>query len=267
MSKCLCGCGQAVSQHAGAGRPGKYASTQCASKMRKRTQRQRVTENTSGDVTLINKILTGDCQELIKLVPDNSIDLIFTDPPYLKAYLPLYGWLGKEAARVLKPGGFCLAYTGVIHKWTVMQLLADHLDYFTDIIALDNGKQSSILWSQKLISRHKSILAFSKGPGLPRCQMLTSFFGGGKDKRFHKWGQDEQTARYYIDCFTLPGQVILDPFVGGGTTCYVAAQIGRGFIGFEIDGTQAEIARHRLLTMQMPLLTTQPDQMIMEEGA
>ena len=43
----------------------------------------------------MNEIITGDARELAKDIPDNSIDLIFTDPPYAKEYIPLYGWLSK----------------------------------------------------------------------------------------------------------------------------------------------------------------------------
>jgi hypothetical protein len=238
----------------------------CSDRCRQRAKRGRDRLIQSRDIApLLNQVITGDCRELSKQIPDESIDLIFTDPPYPKEYLPLYGWLAKEAERVLKPGGFLLAYTGVVHKFTVMQMLGAHLDYFTDFIALDQGKQSTILWRQKLIARHKSILAFSKGSGLPRCQTLTSFMGGGKDKRFHSWGQDEQTARYYIDCFSFPDQLVWDPFVGGGTTPVVCKQMRRNFIGFEIDAGATEIARKRLETVQMPLIEQKMSQLAFGE--
>ncbi|SRR6266568_1544927 len=198
----------------------------------------------------LNQILTGDARELAKEIPDNSIDLVFSDPPYLEQYLPLYDWLAEESARVLKPGGFLLTYVGSVWKYRNMLQLGSHLTYFTDLIALHSGRECSILWQQRLIFRHKSILAFSKGKAVPRCQVLTTWRGGGKDKRFHHWGQDESTARYFIDCFSGPGDVIWDPFVGGGTTLAVCKQINRNFIGYEIDPMQAEIARKRLEIVQ-----------------
>ena len=51
-------------------------------------------------------VYTGDARHLALDIPDGSIDLIFTDPPYSKKYLPLYGWLAFMAERILKPGGF-----------------------------------------------------------------------------------------------------------------------------------------------------------------
>src|SRR5205814_2191015 len=55
---------------------------------------------------LLNTITTGDAQLLSTHIPDNSIDLIFTDPPYDRDSLSLYEWLAEFAARALKPGGF-----------------------------------------------------------------------------------------------------------------------------------------------------------------
>ena len=49
-------------------------------------------------------------------IADNSIDLIFTDPPYPREYLPCYDWLAKESMRVLKPGGFVLAMCGGMRR-------------------------------------------------------------------------------------------------------------------------------------------------------
>ena len=60
----------------------------------------------------LDQIYTGDARELAKGIPDNSVDLIFTDPPWDDASMPLYQWLAECSSRVLRPGGFVLAYTG-----------------------------------------------------------------------------------------------------------------------------------------------------------
>jgi site-specific DNA-methyltransferase (adenine-specific) len=223
----------------------------CSDKCRQRAKRSRDKHVTSDVTTLLDQIIAGDCRELITSIPDASIDLIFTDPPYPKEYLPLYGWLSKEAARVLKPGGFLLTYAGGLYKHDVMMQLGQHMTYFWDYLAIDSGPGTTV-WPRKTIAHHKSILAY--GEGKPRCKTQGAWLGSGKDKKYHAWGQDVSTARYYIDCFSYPGQVVLEPFVGGGTTCIASKLIGRHFIGFEVDTKQAEIARNRLANMQMPLL-------------
>ena len=58
------------------------------------------------------KLIQGDFREATKEIPDNSIDLIFTDPPYDGDSLPLYKDLGIMAARVLKEGGSLVTIAG-----------------------------------------------------------------------------------------------------------------------------------------------------------
>ena len=203
--------------------------------------------------SILNQITLGDCRELSRQIPDGSVDIIFTDPPYNREALPLYSWLAQEAARVLKTGGFLLTYSGNSYLHEVMMALGKHLTYFWCYIALDTG-HSTVVWQRKTVVKHKAILAYSKGPGKPRCNVLDVWSGSGRDKTFHAWGQDAATARYYIDCFSRPGEIVLDPFVGGGTVATVCRQIGRNFIAFEIDPQNVEIARNRLATMQMPLI-------------
>ncbi len=201
---------------------------------------------------LLNQISVGDCRELSKAIPDGSIDLVFTDPPYQRKYLHLYDWLAKESARVLNDKGFLLTYVGTYWKDDVMKRVAHELDYYFDFILL-NGGNSPIMWHRKVISRHKSIIAYRKKDteAHPKTNVLSFWVGGGEDKRFHTWGQDESSARYYIDCFSKRGNVVFDPFCGGGTTPAICKMLDRQFISFEIDQDAAHIARERLSITQM----------------
>lgn len=198
-----------------------------------------------------DEIVLGDSRELSKQIPDKSVDLIFTDPPYLKKYLYLYDWMSDEGARVLKDDGFLLVYAGTYWKFEVMKRLDRNFEYYFDMI-LVNGTNSPIMWQRKIISRHKSILAYRKKgkEPHPRTNVLSLWVGGGEDKRFHTWGQDESSARYYIDCFSKRGDLIFDPFCGGGTTPYVCKVLDRHFIAFENDPDVVERARERLLNVQ-----------------
>lgn len=210
---------------------------------------------------LLNTITLGDARILSQQIPDNSIDLIFSDPLYHKEYIPLYGWLSKEASRVLKPGGFLLTYVGNMYKFDVMLELSQHMTYFWDYIAIHAG-MGAMVWPKNTVARHKSILAYVKGQGKPRCRTLGSWTGTGTDKRFSSWGQDESTARYYIDCFTLPGETVYDPFVGGGTVPYVCKVLDRNYIGFDLDPKAVSTTIERLKTVQ-PLLM--PEEVIQAE--
>jgi DNA modification methylase len=205
-----------------------------------------------------NTILTEDARELARAIPDESIDLIFTDPPYIKEQMYLYSWLSQEADRVLKPNGFLFAYVGTYWKFEAMQLLATHLTYYWDCIEIHTHNKP-FMWATWARSTYKSIVVFCKSKkSRPRKQYFDAWSGGGEDKRYHHWGQDESTARYYIDCFSALGETILDPFCGGGTVPAICTQLRRNFIAFEIDPQTADIARTRLQTVQ-PFLFDEQD--------
>ncbi|MFA5416920.1 MAG: DNA methyltransferase [Bacteroidales bacterium] len=199
-------------------------------------------------------IITGDCRELIKDIPDKSVDLIFTDPQYLKKDLSLYKWIATDAVRVVKLTGFIAIYIGCYHLASAINLIGKKLDYFMELIVFGSG-YGSMMWQRRVIGKHKSILLYrpKNGTGIPRCNITSVFNGTGSDKRFHVWGQDEASARYYIDCLTKPGDLVYDPFVGGGTTPAMCKILGRNFIGSEIVPETADIARERVDGQQMPL--------------
>ena len=195
------------------------------------------------------QIINGDCQELSRqYIPDRSVDLIFTDPPYPKQYLYLYKWLAEEATRVLKPAGFLIAYTGPYWKAEVMKYMNKKLVYFYDFVLAHKGN-TSILWPRRVISGYKSLLCYHlkdvKQP-LPVTNVLGRYDGTGGDKRFHHWGQDANTARYYIDVFSREGDLVVDYFLGGGTFAEVSKRLGRRFIGFEKDEASFTMAKDRI---------------------
>lgn len=137
---------------------------------------------------------------------DNSIDLIFTDPPYPREYLSCYDWLAHEAARVLKPGGFvmCMAGGYFLNKIYAMFEAVPALNYFWEFHHRSNG-EAPYIWPRFVVAKTKVILAYSKGEGLPRIKSVLSIFEStSKSKQFHHWGQEIESARYYIDCFSRP---------------------------------------------------------------
>jgi DNA modification methylase len=168
-------------------------------------------------------IRQGDCKELIKDIPDHSVDLIFCDPPYTKEQIYLYDWLTDQAVRVMKQDGFIAMYVGIYHLATVIKMIGDRLDYFMELVLFGTG-YGSMLWNRRTIGRHKSILLYTlpNSTAMPRTNIVSLFNGTRADKRYHIWGQDEASARYYIDCLSEPGDLVLDPFAGGGYNgCYV----------------------------------------------
>jgi len=192
-------------------------------------------------------IVVGDARELGSMLPSGSVDLVFTDPPYGKEHLGLYGWLFSFAARVLRPSGFLLCYVGGYWKDRVMAMAREWLDYFWDFTVFENGP-SPVIKPRRVITRGKSILAYRPrgGVGMPQTNVLGIWNGGKRDKRFHPWGQDENTVKYYVESFSPPGAFVVDPFCGGGTVPLVCKGTGRDCLAFELDFGAAAIARRRL---------------------
>lgn len=193
-------------------------------------------------------LVHGDSIEIAeKTVAPGSVDLIFTDPPYPKEFHYCYEWLASEASRVLKPSGFLIAYSGPYWKDVVMGYLNERLQYFYDFVLVHRGN-TSILWPRRIISGYKSLLCYHlKGESpLPKTNVLGKWAGTGSDKRFHRWGQEAITAQYYIDCFTKEGDMVVDYFLGAGTSAEVCKKLNRNFIGIEKDGKTFNDARARV---------------------
>lgn len=192
------------------------------------------------------RIVQATCEQLP--LRDNSIDMIFTDPPYPAEYLNCYAWLAREAARVLKPGGFVFAMAGGYHLNKIYRMFdaVPALIYFWEFHHRSNG-DAPYIWPRFVVAKTKVILAYSKGESLPRIKSVLSMFEStSKSKKFHAWGQDVESARYYIDYFSGPDQLILDPFIGGGTTAVACELIGRRWIAFDIDPKALIITRERM---------------------
>ena len=198
------------------------------------------------------KIETGDFRELSKDIADDSIDLILTDPPYAKEFLPLWADLGWVAAKVLKPGGSLVTYCGNYQILDVGNILSQHLRYWWSL-AIEHGGPTARLPGKWVFAHHKPALWFVKGHRYGKRYVADVIKGNGCDKRYHKWGQGINEFRYLIERLTNPGDLVYDPFLGGGTTAVACYQLGRNFIGSEIDPRVAEDARKRLAETQPPL--------------
>lgn len=188
---------------------------------------------------------------------DNSIQLIFCDPPYLRQFLRCYDWLARESARILRPGGFVLAMCGGLNINKIFRFFDDAgLDFYWKYENGMTGGTAGVVWKHSadgistkhkpITVRSKSILAYSKGYALSRTGTCGWYEGNGKDKVYHEWGQDVESARYYIDCFSAEGDLVLDPFCGGGTTLAACRLINRRFIGGDVDPVALNTTRLRL---------------------
>ncbi|MHB0960756.1 MAG: DNA methyltransferase [Pirellulaceae bacterium] len=182
-------------------------------------------------------ILLGSLDLLGDRLDDRSIDLILTDPPY--AHVELYGQLAELAAAKLKPGRLSLAYSGQLHLLSVMESMSQHLTYWWTFAVEFSGSHCAI-HPRHVQNKWKPILAFAKPPLKPAPEWVTDHLaGGGRDKKFHDWAQDESEVVYLLNHLTRPGNLIVDPFCGGGTVPAACKSLGRRWLATEVDKTTA----------------------------
>lgn len=192
------------------------------------------------------KLYHGDFREQCQQIPDNSIDFILTDPPYIGDAVSLWEPLAEMAARVLKPGGYLFAYSGQMFLIEVANQLGRHLTYQW-AAAVQHKQGFTRIWKHDLLNAWKPILIYSKGkPGQTLHGMVDLIGLGQGDKVAHEWAQPEAEAAYYIKYVTLPGQTVLDPFMGSGSVITAAHKQNRCAIGCEIDEQHYRTVRSKL---------------------
>ena len=191
------------------------------------------------------RLFVADIRDGLKEIADESVDFLITDPPYPREYIPLYGDLSLVASRVLKPGGSLIVMIGQSYMPEVMELLGRHMSYYWVMSYLTPGGGAPLLYQKRVNTFWKPVLWYVKG------EYKGDYIGDvlkspESDKRFHEWGQSLGGMLDIIERITNPGDVILDPFLGGGTTGAAAVSMGRRFIGTDIENKNVDISRERI---------------------
>jgi SAM-dependent methyltransferase len=201
--------------------------------------------NASVDALLECGLYEGDFRQLSQEITDNSVDLIFTDPPYDSSSIDLYADAARVAKRILKPGGSLIAYSGHRHLPDVLSECRVYLDYWWTIACVHkDGNQ--ILQRLGIRAGWKPLVWFVKGSRSDIQNILIDTVSGGKEKDQHDWQQAEAEAAYYIEKLTPENGLVVDFFAGGGTTCAVAEKLRRRWIAFELDSDAFEKASNRI---------------------
>lgn len=196
------------------------------------------------------EIYHGDCAEVMSAMDPETIDLVLTDPPYPMEFDPVWDALADGAPRVMKPGAFLVTLLGHYQLPRVISALSRHLRYHWCGMMPNNNQPIMHGFRVKVCS--KPVLFFSKGKGVPRRVFYDNFIlrthtsSWRQSQALHKWGQAEAAMYEPIDAFTEIGGILLDPFVGGGTTLVAARDMGRRAIGIDIEERNCEVSANRL---------------------
>ncbi|MGI0016928.1 MAG: DNA-methyltransferase, partial [Nitrososphaera sp.] len=232
----------------------------------------------------LNKLLCGDaCSELPKL-DDSFVDLIIADPPYnlgkdygnnrdLKAWHEYEdftrNWI-TQAVRILKPTGSFYIFMGVRFISKLFLMLEDefHLNFNGWITwHYTQGMGRKVGFSP----RHEDILYFTKTNSfvfnLDEVRIPQKYYRArnnmqganpgdvwqfshvhycSAERESHPTQKPEALIERIIKASSNPGDLVLDPFVGSGTTCKVADVLGRNWIGIDINQNYIETSRSRI---------------------
>lgn len=243
----------------------------------------------------INKIISGDCLEVMSKIPDNSVDVTFADPPFnLKKKYNYYEdskekqdyleWCNQwmlEMVRITKSNGSIFVHN--IPRWlTYYTEYLNKIAFFRHWIVWDSGGAPM---GKTLLPNHYGILYYTKSKSYkdfkfydirmphPRCRICHEFLKdyGGKKAQAHGFGplvsdvwsdihrirhkkrRDEHPCQLPIPLLerlilmtTDEGDIVCDPFMGTGTTAVAAKQLGRGYIGIELDSNYVTISKKNI---------------------
>lgn len=193
----------------------------------------------------------GNFRDVLADVTD--VDLVFTDPPYPREFLPLWSDLGAWAVTALRPGGLLVAYSGQSYLPEVMSRLGEYLPYVWCGAMLATGS-SQVVWRNgfskppfNVRTKWKPVLIYCKpSEGGMRSVPTDLFLGSKKTGALHEWEQHAEPARAVVRQLSREGDLVVDPFLGSGTFGMVAEQEGRRFIGAEVDPVAYTTAVDRL---------------------
>lgn len=204
-----------------------------------------------------NRILNGDCIQVMHQLPAGSIDFILTDPPYLVSYLDRSDrsiqndgnadWLKPafaEAYRVLKPNSFMVAF----YSWT-------KVDRFMDAWRSAGFRVVGHLVFRKTYAskarflryQHEQAYLLAKGqpvlPEHPIADVIDMPYSGNK---LHPTQKPVEALLPLIATFSQAGNLVLDPFCGSGSTLVAAQKLNRRYLGIELDTNHHATAARRL---------------------
>jgi DNA modification methylase len=176
----------------------------------------------------------GDFRDGLAQLPDGSVQLILTDPPYAEEALPLYEELARHAARVLEEGGSLICYVGHHLLPRAAQVMGQYLRYWWTLALLHTG-DANIMQYKGIRAWWKPVLWFVKGGRATSDIVADVIHGTPPDKSPHPWAQGVDEVRPLIRALTAPGGLVLDPMAGSGAFLWAAYLEGRRALGFEVD--------------------------------
>lgn len=216
--------------------------------------------------TLRARLLLGDCLEVMRGLPDASVDAVVTDPPYGVDYRGRWdsdyppiandsatGWLpslASELFRLLPLSGFVVCFYG----WPTAG------DFLTAFRAAGFRPTSHLVFVKNVWGlgyhtrgKHEQAYLFTKGRARPQRIGADVLPWKRVRKPVHPTQKPLDAIRPLVERFCPKDGIVLDPFFGSGTTGVACIQTGRNFLGIEIDPRYHAVGQRRLAHVQQLL--------------
>lgn len=231
-------------------------------------------------------LINGDCLEVMKDIPDGSVDMILTDPPYgttackWDSVIPLEP-MWKQLKRIIKPNGAIVMTASQPFTTT---LIASNIKMFKYCWYWEKEKAGNFqLAKKRAMKRIEDVCVFYKNQctynpqGLIECNRViknNASKGGSmghmssvkkrksysqthtnypndrlnfkNEKGIHESQKPVALMEYLIKTYTNEGETVLDFTMGSGTTGVACKNLGRDFIGIELDTEYFDIAEQRI---------------------
>ena len=222
------------------------------------------------------KIINGNSIELLKKLKGGSVDMIATDPPYkvtargnagnsggmLQKKLAMQGKIFQhndvnpidyipEFYRILKDGSHCYIMTNHVNLQEILNTATECGFKFIKSLIWNKGNK---IMGQYYMSQFEYILFFRKGKGkkINKCgtadilDIPNKKTKNEEGKNIHDTEKPVGLMKVLIENSSQEGEIVLDPFMGVGSTGMASVESNRKFIGIELDENYFEIAKQRI---------------------
>jgi 16S rRNA G966 N2-methylase RsmD len=190
------------------------------------------------------EIRLGDFRTVLASL--REVDAVITDPPYGREFVALLADLTLWADKALKKDGGLLAVLfGQSWLPDAFRLLGTVIRPYRWTCCYMTPGPAYVAHDRGVHSQWKPLLIFGGGKDLRFGDVFQSS-GATDGKQHHKWGQDFAAFCSIVERLTSPGQLIVDPFAGGGTTLLAAKSLGRHSIGCDLDPEAVQTTQRRL---------------------
>ena len=231
------------------------------------------------------QLYKGDCMELMESIPDESVDMILSDPPYAMTKnkwdveIDLPG-LWRHYKRIVKQNGAIVLFSKM--PFTARLAISNQKMFRHEWIWVKESATGFLNANKAPMKLHENILVFSKKRAVYNPQMRTGFrpykcVQGSGSKNYENKKYDKETVsngerfpvdvirfsrsldrgahptqkpvallEYMIRTYTSEGETVLDNYMGSGSTGVACVNTGRNFIGIELDDYYFDVAQQRI---------------------